>query len=441
MGFCFSQSGWSNIFRIINDKKYDQIFLWLARINLNNYLFEKNFNFETLQNYLSNLYLSKVNISHLGMRQGGGAAGFLVKSRALKSIYGVSENLNVKGRYSGSDLDLHQKLSISNDHKDSLNEGIVSFKLPINQRSRKNLIDKKEIFKNKSRFNFSYVYEIVNKKYGLNKYRINITHPKKLLKKNELIFNPISFQKSYRLNFFKNIFLGLRNYLHTELDSLNVKEFILTSVFLSLIRKSNIYYFVSLGEPKINRIAVISKNFPYLNIGLLMKNSKHFNNKNSSKILRLSRYMNKTHNGYYRLLISKSLKDIAQYFRKNKFQNSRGFFEINDNNFNFKEIEEIIFLINKYFNKINIIKFNMEINKKNEKKLLKKYEHVSNGFYLSKSLKNKEYEFFSNTLNETKKNTLNNLAYLFSALVGIFVSKINKIKYFAIKNLKQMIRI
>ena len=139
----FSQSGWSNIFRIINDKKYDQIFLWLARINLNNYLFEKNFNFETLQNYLSNLYLSKVNISHLGMRQGGGAAGFLVKSRALKSIYGVSENLNVKGRYSGSDLDLHQKLSISNDHKDSLNEGIVSFKLPINQRIRKNLIDKK----------------------------------------------------------------------------------------------------------------------------------------------------------------------------------------------------------------------------------------------------------------------------------------------------------
>ena len=83
----------------------------------------------------------------------------------------------------------------------------------------------------------------------------------------------------------------------------------------------------------------------------------------------------------------------------------------------------------------------MEINKKNEKKLLKKYEHVSNGFYLSKSLKNKEYEFYSNTLNETKKNTLNNLAYLFSALVGIFVSKINKIKYFAIKNLKQMIRI
>ena len=40
-----------------------------------------------------------------------------------------------------------------------------------------------------------------------------------------------------------------------------------------------------------------------------------------------------------------------------------------------------------------------------------------------------------------QKNTLNNLAYLFSALVGIFVSKINKIKYFAIKNLKQMIRI
>ena len=93
------------------------------------------------------------------------------------------ENLNVKGRYSGSDLDLHQKLSISNDHKDSLNEGIVSFKLPINQRSRKNLIDKKEIFKNKSRFNFSYVYEIVNKKYGLNKYRINITHLKNCLKK------------------------------------------------------------------------------------------------------------------------------------------------------------------------------------------------------------------------------------------------------------------
>ena len=37
----FSQSGWSNIFRIINDKKYDQIFLWLARINLNNYLLKK----------------------------------------------------------------------------------------------------------------------------------------------------------------------------------------------------------------------------------------------------------------------------------------------------------------------------------------------------------------------------------------------------------------
>ena len=118
------------LLKLRTDKQdYLKFFLWLARINLNNYLFEKNFNFETLQNYLSNLYLSKVNISHLGMRQGGGAAGFLVKSRALKSIYGVSENLNVKGRYSGSDLDLHQKLSISNDHKDSLNEGIVSFKL------------------------------------------------------------------------------------------------------------------------------------------------------------------------------------------------------------------------------------------------------------------------------------------------------------------------
>lgn len=437
----FSQSGWSNIFRIINDKTYDQIFLWLARINLSNYIFEKNFNFETLHNYLSNIYLSKVKISHLGMRQGGGAAGFLVKNKALQSIYGVSENLNVRGRYSGSDADLHQKLSLANDHKDSLNEGIVSFKLPINRNSRKNFIDKNELLKNNERFMFTYVNQIVNKKYGLNRYKINFTYPKKFLKK-ELVFNPISFQKKFNKLFFsKSIYLGLRNYLHTELDSLNLKEFLSTNTFLTLIRNSNIYYFVSIGKPKINRIAIISKNFPYLNIGLFSKNSKNFSNKNSNKVLRLSRYLNKTHNGYFRFILSKNLKDLAQYFRKINFQNSRGILEINDNNFSFKEIDAIISLLNNYFKKFNIIKLNIEINKKIEKKLLKKYENMNNGFYFSKSLKVEEYELYRNTLSYANKSFFNNNIYLFSAFVGIFVSKINKLRYFAIKILKKIIRI
>ena len=419
----FSYSSWINIFRVIEDERYDNNIFWLPRIELNNIFLRKHLDFNNFRNYLDRIFLSKLRISHANMQHGGGASGFLVKKNIFQEKFGISENLKSKGRYSGSDADLWQKASIDHDHQDGLSEGIISYKFPIHSnKSKKNAMDLREFFKGKIRIkNFRYNLDYNNQAYGLNNLDVKYKNPKVISK--DISIAETSQNFDYKDNFKNIFFLSARSYFHTLLDKINFKEFLVTRDIYKYLNLSNCLCYLSIGLPKINRIAVISKNCSYLDIRLFIHHTKKNNKQASDDLQKINRYFNRVHEGYYRFILDNNFDNILTKIKELDYKN-KIFAEIYADKFDKKDFENIILEVIKNFEKFNIVKINNYNIIASE--FYKEFSEVSRGIFIRKSeLEN--FKKFENIF--SKKDAFNQNIYVAISFIAIMVSYLNKLKF------------
>jgi len=382
-----TEQSWLNIFRVIQNKKFDKNFFWIPRHFVNEKLFLKNPSHNDLNNYLNSQFISKSRIRDTNMHHGGGSCGILTRTKILSEINGINENLINKGRNSGSDANLWHKCSIKYNHIDSLTQGFVAYKLPIILKSNlKNKYSKHSTFSN--RYNFNYLLK-KNGQYGLNKL-------KKKIEYSNFISKNISLNNSKILkNKFNNIFLNklyhvLRISIHSKYQKFEFKKFLQSIRLCFLLDFLDSLTFVNIGNPNLNKFACLSKHHPYLNVWSFIK----YQNKNSlniSYILQnLNRYYNQTHDGYYRFIFDEQI--ISRLKQNEKSINKKIVLNLDIKGFSSIEKRNIKkFILKNQKNIYSLIFENLES---------KKYFNL-NKFYLK--LIDTDYIYYNKNLKKDKK--------------------------------------
>ena len=418
----FAKSSWDNIFRVIEDDHFNKFLFWVPRYDLNRGFVSKNPNIVEMQNYLDTIFLSKKNIEARTMQHGGGSAAIISKRNILTEKFGLSENLKIKGRFSGVDADIWQKISTSYDHLDSLSQGIVCHKLPVYSDSKKNLWLKLPDAKNRMK-NFRYNLDYQNDSYGLKDINIESEFPKNYINQLRLNFN--IKVKNNIFNLKNNFYYGFRNYYHTLLDNFNFKEIMKTRNVLEFFLKSRVLTYLSIGLPLKNRSAIISKNFNYLKIIFLIKHSLDNNEQVSSSLQKINRFFNRTHEGYYRFILEDRFKEISSNLNNLNESNHSTFVDIYLDQFTQEQIDIIFDLLVKNESKIVAISLN-GYNKKNiNNNFLLNFKKNDLGIYLN-------INFDQNVENGKvifNYGLINKISYYSFSLLFIFLMYIRQIIY------------
>ena len=180
----FSISSIRNIFSLINDKVFNENFIWIPRKYINYQFYSANPNFNDLDRYISRTFFSKLKFENLQLQNGGGASAVLFgKKNFIISQY-LDENAATKGYFSGSDIELLKRVSIKFNHLDSSSFGIYGLKLPRAQLTGTKIEYIKKLIKKNYAFKYS---KDSYKKKILTKINFNVTKCKNVVKEIKIL--------------------------------------------------------------------------------------------------------------------------------------------------------------------------------------------------------------------------------------------------------------
>lgn len=362
-----SKNSIKNIFDLIDNKKNQEKFFLIPRKYIDLDFFLSNPDFSEMDRYLENIFFSKIGFSNTQFQNGGGAVGWFVKKKNYKKINGLDENALSKGYYSGSDADLLKNMSIYFDHCDASNFGITGFKLP-----RANFKGRKSLQKLKKPFAYS-----IDDKRKNNFINRNLNSKIKFSKK---ILKNINIGNKGLENKHNKIYNLLRIYWHTLFNKERLTDFHINLNLINFINKYKTQNFFNFGLNKLNRIASISKIYPYINLYSFDIQSRDNNYLKTSSYLQLNRYLNRTHNGYYRFLLTSNIKNILDFLQKKQLKKNSSIVNIDVSQFKISELKKIIEILHKENTKI--LKIIFENTKFEEKKIIN-HSKILNNYELS----------------------------------------------------------
>ena len=343
----FSRSSIRNIFSLINDKILNENFIWIPRKYMNYQFYNTKPDFNDLDKYLSRSFFSKHKFENLQMQNGGGASAILFGKKNFIISQCLDENAQTKGYFSGSDIEFLKRASIKFNHLDSSTFGIYGLKLPRFQLKGK----KNEYTKKLTKNNYAFVYSKDSyKKNVAENINFNIKKCKNIVKKIKIV----SSKNDYN---YLNLKIVIRIFWHTIYSIGKLSNFInLFRVFL-LLKDVPIRNYIDLGSNYSSRIPYISKIFTYLEIYSLNLQRNNRNNFMTQFYIKLNRYLNRTHDGYYRFLYSSEIINLKNFFLKEKLTGFTSFLNFNLEEFDEKEILDFLGIIKKKKDNFGVILF------------------------------------------------------------------------------------
>jgi len=354
----FSKNSIINIFNLVeSDHKKNQFYL-IPRKYIDFHFFLSNPNFLEMNRYLENIFFSKKRFENTQFQNGGGATGWIVKKININKINCLDENALSKGYYSGSDAELLKRMSVEFNHSDASNFGVTGFKLPRNNfKGRKSLQNSKKI---------NFVYSLdkernIKKNYSELKAKVNFS--KKISK--EINIGQVGIKKELKKNY-----TLLKIYWHTLLSRENPIDFYINLKLINYINEYKIQNYYNFGLNKMNRFASISKIYSYLNLYSFDIQSQTNNPIKTSNYVRLNRFLNRTHNGYYRFILTTKMEKISKFFIKKTSKNELAIANIDISQFKSLDLKKIIEILSK--NRKNFIKIIFENIGHKEEKIIKK---------------------------------------------------------------------
>tara|TARA_B100001057_G_scaffold501260_1_gene622789 strand:- start:8110 stop:9762 length:1653 start_codon:yes stop_codon:yes gene_type:complete len=353
----FSKNGLNNIFNIIKNKKINNDFFLIPRKYIDTHFYLSDPSFLLMDNHLNRIFSSKIIFPNTQFQNGGGASAFFFKKKIFNEANGFDVNAINKGRYSGSDAEIYKRISINNNHIDSTNFGIFGFKLPRLDYPLRNMYHKKRGV---------YIYSLdaqSEKKYNKIDTKIKIKHPYKV--KSEISIG----SKNINLNF-KKIYNFLKIFWHTIYNKENSLDFYVNWKLIKYMFENRIQTFLNFGLNKVNRIASISKIFSFIDLYSFDIQTYENQNFKSKTYTNLNRYLNRTHNGYYRFTLTTKNKKIPIFFKENKGFSS--IINIDVTQFNRRDLKIILSLVNRSSKNFSLIIF--ENIKDNQEFLFKNLE-------------------------------------------------------------------
>ena len=411
----FSKNSIINIFNLVeSDHKKNQFYL-IPRKYIDFHFFLSNPNFLEMNRYLENIFFSKTRFENTQFQNGGGATGWIVKKININKINCLDENALSKGYYSGSDAELLKRMSVEFNHSDASNFGVTGFKLPRNNfKGRKSLQNSKKV-------NFAYSLDKernIKKNYTELKAKVNFS--KKISK--EINIGQVGIKKEL-----KKKYTLLKIYWHTLLSRENPIDFYINLKLINYINEYKIQNYYNFGLNKMNRFASISKIYSYLNLYSFDIQSQTNNPIKTSNYVRLNRFLNRAHNGYYRFILTTKMEKISKFFIKKTSKNELAIANIDTSQFKSLDLKKIIEILSK--NRKNFIKIIFENIGHKEEKIIKK----------SLLLKNFELIFCSKGYLILIKNNYKNmiitknffqLKLLFNYLLISFIIMLSSLKSF-----------
>jgi hypothetical protein len=332
----FSLNSIKNIFSLIKDEKLNKKFVWIPRKYLNYQFYSSNPDFYSMDNYLEKIFFSKIKFQNIQMQHGGGAAAYIFKKENFVKIDFLDEKSITKGYFSGSDAELLKRASINFDHIDSSGFGITAFKLPRFELRGTKIGYIKKLQKNNYDFEYSYDSYKKNKNYKSIKYSI------KNCKKIQKI---IKLKSSKNYDDCLNLINIIRIFWHTIFPIKKLTNFINLFRMLNLIRDIPIYNYIELGSNYCSKIPYISKMFKYIDIYSLNLQRKKENILKTNFYIKLNRYLNRSHDGYYRFIYSSKIKNLILFFIENNFYKLNSIIVLNLDEFKLKELNKLLNII------------------------------------------------------------------------------------------------
>jgi hypothetical protein len=429
----FSISSIRNIFSLINDKVFNENFIWIPRKYMNYQFYNTNPNFNDLDRYISRIFFSKLKFENLQFQNGGGASAILFGKNNFIISKLLDENAATKGYFSGSDIELLKRVSVKFNHLDSSAFGIYGLKLPRAQLTGTKI----EYIKKLTKKNYPFEYSKDSyKKNMLSKIKFNVKKCINVVKEIKIV----SSKNDYN---YLNLKTVIRIFWHTIYSIGKLSNFIsLFRVFI-LLKDIPIRYYIELGSNYSSRIPYISKIFTYMEIYSLNLQRNNSNNFKTQFYIKLNRYLNRTHDGYYRFLYTAEIINLKNFFLNEKFRNFTSFVNFNLEEFDEKEILELLKIIkNKNYN-FGAILFENILNSKK----------IFNFLILNKEFKDKFFNINISrncillvnnrikNLNEIKKKLLHlnislNLIYYCISYIIFYLAILKKYFYFFKRKIK-----
>jgi len=337
----FSISSIRNIFSLINDKVFNENFIWIPRKYINYQFYSANPNFNDLDRYISRTFFSKLKFENLQLQNGGGASAVLFGKKNFIISQCLDENAATKGYFSGSDIELLKRISIKFNHLDSSSFGIYGLKLPRAQLTGTKIEYIKKLIKKNYAFKYS---KDSYKKKILTKINFNVTKCKNVVKEIKIL----SSKNDYN---YLNLRTIIRIFWHTIYSIGKLSNFINLFKIFVLLKDIPALCYIELGSNYSSRIPYISKIFTYIEIYSLNLQRNNSNNFKTQFYIKLNRYLNRTHDGYYRFLYTAEIINLKNFFLNEKFRNFTCFVNFNLEEFNENEILELLKIIkNKNYN-------------------------------------------------------------------------------------------
>ena len=414
----FSKSSWSNIFRAADDESLDNSLFWIPRFTLDKGFATKNPSIYDVESFLDRNFISKKTVEFQTMQHGGGSAAIFSHKKIIVDKFGLSENLKIKGRFSGVDADIWQKISINFDHLDSFSQGIFCHKLPIYSDSKKIKWLNSEFSKRRIS-DFRYNLDYKNVLFGLNNLDITSEIPKTNLSELSLEFKTSS-KNLFGLK--SNIYYGLKNYYHSLIDNLSYKEIIKTRDLLKLMISLRFFSYLSVGLPLKNRVAVISKNFSFLKILFFIHHTKKNNSESSHILQKINRFYNRSHEGYYRFILDDDFENLVKNFKNLNFTNYSCIIEVYINQFDQNKINEIVNIIIKNKKKVALVVLS-SVDKNINDLFYQNFKNYQDDVYIN-------LDIFDNIeKNLLDNNSFYNLIYYIISLLSILLFTLKKILF------------
>jgi len=347
----FSVNSWKNIFNTsINNNK----FFWIPRKYINPEFEKKNPNFMQMDAYLEKSFSTLDKFENIQMQHGGGAVGFLFKRKNWIATKGVYENLKIKGQFSGSDADIIQKVNQRFDHVDSSSVGFWGYKiLPSGVGIKYNNIKKFEYTKN------LFYYAYISKKNFINRCKlIKVQISKaKLIDKN-ILLHPTKNNFDIKLskkNSYLSFILNLKLYFYIIFETISISEIVLNYFILSYIKFSRIFNYVTFSKKKNTRISLISRLNSFLEIYAIDFYSKNNKINISENYIKINRFLNRNHTGYYRFILSKDFNLISNFLSNISFQSQSTILEILNDQLTKKQILAILKIISDHQSQFSLL--------------------------------------------------------------------------------------
>ncbi len=303
-------------------------------------------------------------------------------------------------------------MSIYFDHCDGSNFGITGFKLP-----RANFKGRKSLQKLKKPFAYS-----IDDKRKNNFINRNLNSKIKYSKK---IFKNIDIGNKGLENKHNKIYNLLRIYWHTLLNKEKLSDFHINLNLINFINRFKIQNFFNFGLNKLNRIASISKIYPYMSLYSFDIQNRDNNYFKTSGYIKLNRYLNRTHNGYYRFLLTTKISNILNFLQKKELKKNSSIVNIDVSQFKILELKKIIEILNKENRKI--LKIIFENTQFEEKKLITNSK-ILNNYELSFSKVNYLILVKKNYEKIIKNQNFFNIEMFFNSTIVFLVISISVLK-------------